>query len=293
MELFNYKIGAGHGLFSLMLGLGLVLIAALPALAGEPTGEIGPMNPTMFQCIDEDGGEIELDTVQDMISNDPSTETSSCSDNFNGVSDFGFDTTDAEKFRGYLRDLEEECDEEGGDLVPLQKTRIEGIVYEFHPVDPANPLTSEWQGVPSRDVLVTARGITFNINWGSEKDGTFFFPNLGAGPVVLSLGLPGDAHPINSDLVVKSSGREETLSVFLGFYRGDLPAPNAAQLRLPGGSLPFAAQEDIVLANECGLPMPNVGGVRPAGQPLWMMFLAAALLVLLPAGGLMQLKHRS
>jgi hypothetical protein len=282
---------AGRFIFILSLGFLLTIAGTTSARAGEPTGEIGPMNPTMFECVEEDGSTITLDTIQDIINNDSTTGTSSCTDNFKGVSDFGFDTTDAVLFRGYLSKLEDECKDKGGHLQPLAKTRIEGVVYEFHPVDPANPTTSEWEGVRSRDVPVIARGISFEIVWGTEKDGSFFFDHLGAGPIVLSMGLPGDAHPINPDLVVKSTGQQESIPVLLGFYRGDV-APNISQLRpVDGNTLPFAAQEDIVLANDCGLPMPNVGGSLPADQPLLLTILAAVVLAVLPLGGFLTLRR--
>lgn len=270
----------------------LVALSVTPARAGEPTGDVGPMNPTMFECVNDDGEIIELDTIRDMIANDATTETSSCLDNFEGVSDFGFDTTDAVLFRGYLERIDDECDREGGELRPVQRTRIEGTVYEFHPVDPANPQASEWVGVPSRSVPVLATGIGMEIMWGSEEDGSFAFSNLGAGPIQLNLRLPPDAHPINPGLIVKSSGREETLTVFLGFYRGNLPAPNISQLRAVNGSaLPFAADEDLVLANRCGLPIPNVGGEPAPARPVSLVLLAGALLAALPLGGLLALRR--
>lgn len=279
-------------LIAVLAALLLVALTVMPTRAGEPTGDIGPMNPTMFECIDDDGDIIELDTIQDIIDNDATTETSSCLDNFEGVSDFGFDTTDSVLFEGYLDRIEDECEEEGGDLQPVQRTRIEGTVYEFHPVDPANPGTSEWVGVPSRDVPVVAQGIGLDTFWGSEEDGSFAFSNLGAGPIQLNLRLPPDAHPINPGQIIKSTGRDETLPVFLGFYRGDLPAPSISQLRsINGSALPFAAEEDLVLANRCGLPIPNVGGAPAPARPISLIILAAAFLAALPLGGLLTLRR--
>jgi hypothetical protein len=290
----RFYVKSGPWQFAAVLVTVLVLAAgyALPARAGEPTGEVGPVNPTMFECIDEDGGIIELDTIQDIISNDATTETSSCTDNFEGVSDFGFDTTDSVLLEGFINRLEDECDEEGGDLRPIRRTRIEGFVYEFYPVDAANPQTSDWVGGPSRDVPVIARGIGFESVWGSEENGSFSFINLGAGPIELNLGLPPDAHPINPRLIVKSTGMEETIPVFLGFYRGNLPAPNISQLRpVDGGSLPFASQDDYVVANRCGLPMPDVGGTLSPSRPTFIVALALVLLVALPVGGLLKARR--
>lgn len=280
--------------YLLSFALLVAIVEAPLARAGEPVGEIGPINPTMFKCVDDDGEEIELDTINDVIKNDPTTEESSCLANFDVISDFGFDPTDGEQLRGFLERAENECEDKGGDLVPIRDTRIDGIVYEFHPTNAADPSGSDWLGVPSRDVPVVARGIGFEIEWGSEKDGTFIFQNLGAGPIVLNLRLPFDAHPINPDLVVKSTGREETLTVFLGFYRGDFPLPTPNQLRIQdsGGTIPFAAPEDIVLAHQCGLPMPNVGGTLPPKQPFSIMALAAIILIILPAAGLLKLRQQ-
>lgn len=275
----------------------LVIVSSntVPVEAGEPVGEVGPINPTMFKCIDEDdGSEIQLDTIDDIIQNDPTTETSSCLANFDVVSDFGFDPTDGGQLKGFLERAENECDDKGGDLVPIRDTRIDGIVFEFHPTNPLDPENSDWLGVPSRDVPVEARGIGFQIEWGSEKDGTFLFQNLGAGPIILNLRLPPDAHPINPNLVVKSTGREETLTVFMAFYRGDLPAPRIDQLFLDGeGTIPFTAPEDIVLATNCGLPIPGVGGTLPQEKPFSIVALAAVLLVILPAAGLIKLYRAS
>lgn len=278
-------------MFALLL---LTVLNPVPVQAGDPVGEVGPINPTMFKCVDEeDGNEIELDIINDLISNDPTTEDSSCFPPLDEISDFGFDPTDSGQLQGFLERAEDECDDEGGDLVPVRDTRIDGIVFEFHPTNPADPVNSDWLGVASRDVPVVARGIDFQIEWGTEKDGTFLFQNLGAGPIALSLRLPPDAHPINPDLVIKSTGREETLTVFLGFYRGDLPTPSPNQLVIEGeGTLPFASQEDIVIAHNCGLPMPSVGGTLPAKELTSIKALAAILLVILPAAGLLKLRQR-
>lgn len=265
-----------------------------PVRAGEPTGEIGPMNPTMFKCVSKEDPRttIELDIIQNIITNDHTTETSSCTTNFDIVSDFGFDTTDAVEFRGFLKDAERECSEKDGRLEKVADTRIEGIVYEFHPENPLDPQGSDWVGVRSRDVPVVARGITFEIEWGSEKDGTFFFDHMGAGPIVLNLRLPPDAHPLNPNLVVKSTGLQETRTVFLGFYRGDLPEPGMFQLHTEDGrNLPFATDDDIFLANNCGLPMPNVGGILPPEKPTSILALAAAMLVILPTVGFLKLRQ--
>ncbi len=290
----------------------LMMANTNPVQAGEPTGEIGPMNPTMFKCVTKGGSEeetsetgeiisskpvasgevIELDAINEIINNDPTTENSNCTSNFDIISDFGFNTTDAEEFKAFLKKAERECNKKGGRLVTVADTRIDGIVYEFHPTNPADPEGAEWRGVRSRDVPVVARGITFVIEWGSEKDGTFLFQNLGAGPIVLNLRLPPDAHPINPNLIVKSTGLAETRTVILAFYRGDYPPPKFSQMRTEEGNpLPFVSDEDIVLANNCGLAMPNVGGILPQDKPISILILAAMILVTLPTVGLLKLRQ--
>ncbi len=291
----------------------LFTLSPNPAQAGDPVAVIGPINPLMYRCEDDivdegndedddadddsssskggkggGGEEIELDIFNAILDNDPSTETSSCTTNFGVISDFSFDTKDAVLMRGFLEKASEECIDRGGTLLEIKDTHIDGIVYEFHPEDPNNPETSRWRGVPSRDVPVVARGITFVIEWGSEKDGTYFFHNLGAGPIVLNLRLPADAHPINPDLVIQSTGFEEVLTAHLGFYRGDYVPPNISQLSLP---LPFVTHEAFVLAhNQCGLPMPNVGGTLPQKKPISTLFLAGLLLAVLPVAGFIKLR---
>jgi hypothetical protein len=256
---------------------------ALPVKAGDPPGEIGVMNPTMFKCIDKDnrrvikeqpdrfkkivtkryefvhgGIEYDLNSINEILSEYPNAREESCIKELDV--DYGFNPYDDKEFNSYLDRLESECkrESENGIVVPITDTRIEGIVYEFHPEDRANPAESNWFAVPSRDVMVRARGITFEIFWGSGEEGYYYFPNLGAGPIVLDLQLPRDAHAINPDVVIFSSGLEETWTVFMGFYRGDVPPPDPMQLKTPDGNfLPFVTLADIKQMNKCGSPQTN------------------------------------
>lgn len=304
---------------ALILGMLLVMGFVLPDLvrAGEPTGKIGPMNPTMFKCVNEkDPTEILIDRLaiepsKTIAENDPTTADSRCTSI--GISDFGFDTHDAVLFRGHLAELESMCNkEENGILVPVEDTRIEGYVYEFHP-DVKNP--GEWFSVPSRDVKVVTKGITFEVYWGSGEDGYYYYPNgFGAGPIVINLDLPRDAHPINPNVIINSTGLEETWTVFMGFYRGDTPPSDVTVLRTPGGNaLPFSTLADIEILSQCGyqdlprvakslLPeleppstisptveMPNVGGILPQSTPTGLIILAITLVIGLPAAGLVTL----
>ncbi len=254
-----------------------------PAQAGDPPGEIGVMNPTMFKCVSKDnrkavydqhdpwqkglskryvfvkgGVEYDLNSINEILSEYPDAREESCIKELDV--DYGFNPYDAQEFNAYLDRLKGQCrdQDENGIIVPIEDTRIEGTVYEFHPKDPANPAKSEWFAVPSRDVMVRARGITFEIFWGSGNEGGYYFPHLGAGPIVMDLRLPEDAHAINPDVVIFSSGLEETWTVFLGFYRGDVPPPNPTQLKTPDGNfLPFVTLADIKSMNRCGSPQTN------------------------------------
>lgn len=313
----------GQGLMKrtiLILGMALVLATGYPRAveAGEPTGKIGPLNPTMFRCVDKNDSRviikdnIELAKIQEIVDNDPTTLDSMCTSTT--VSDFGFDTTDGAQMNAFLDSLKDECDDEGGRLIKIEDTRIEGFVYEFHP-DVQNP--GEWFPVPSRDVPVIAQGIDFEVFWGSAEDGSFYFPNgFGAGPIILSLRLPPDAHPVNPNVVINSTGLDETWTVFLGFYRGDTPPQDVTQLKAPNGSfLPFTTLADLEMLSQCGyidlpevaeavLPsipppstltdtveMPNVGGILPHQQPTGVILLAVILAVVLPAAGIYRLRQ--
>lgn len=317
----------------IVVGLTLLLIWAAPAQAGEPTGEIGVMNPTMFKCVTKDntevtlvqpdpfkkiverqytfkrgGEEFQIDRLNEILTEYPNAREETCVNELNV--DYGFNPYDAQEFNAYLDKLGRQCREQDPKAVirPVEDTLIEGYVYEYHPEDSNNPATSDWFGVPSRDVPVRARGITFEIFWGSGEDGYYYFPNLGAGPITLDLQLPPDAHPINPKVVIFSNGLESTWTVFLGFYRGKVAPPNPSQLKTPDGNfLPFVTLSDIEKMSKCGstelpdvvqsvLPpgtvgtsiagMPNVGGVLGDDTPsLAVIVLAALLLVALPVAG--------
>jgi hypothetical protein len=301
------------------IALGLMLLTAAPALAGEPTGKVGPPNPTMFRCVDKDDGReivldrLALDKIKEIADNDSSTLDSMCTST--GISDFGFNTYDGGQFKAFLADLEDQCEDEGGVVVPITDTRIEGYVYEFHP-DTQNP--GSWFPVPSRDVKVVAKGISFEVFWGSEPDGYYYYPNgFGAGPIVINLELPRDAHVINPNVIINSTGLEETWTVFMGFYRGDAEPPDVTLLRTPdGNALPFSTLQDLEILSQCGfkdlpqvaksilpvivppstvsptIEMPNVGGILAQPPSVAVVVLAAALAVALPAVGLLRLRRR-
>lgn len=305
------------------VALWLILLSISSVQAGEPTGKVGPRNPTMYKCVDKDDyrkiiiDRLELEPIKEMSENDPSTLDSNCF--VTTVSDFGFDTHDAVLFRGHLEELQDICEEEDEDgvLVPIEETRIEGYVYEYHP-DVQNP--GQWFPVPSRDVPVFAKGITFEVFWGTEYNGYYYYPNgFGAGPIILSLKLPRDAHPINPNVVINSTGLEETWTVFLGFYRGDVAPADVTQLRTPNGNyLPFTTLEDLETLSRCGymdlpavaqsvlpdvappgsaisptIQIPNVGGTLPQEQSSTVVVLAIILAIALPIAGFLKLRQKN
>ncbi len=305
------------------VALWLILLSIDSVQAGEPTGKVGPRNPTMYKCVDKDDyrkvilDRLELEPIKDMADNDPSTLDSSCFETT--ISDFGFDTRDAVLFKGHLEDLERICEneDEDGVLIPIEETRIEGYVYEFHP-DVQNP--GQWFPVPSRDVPVFAKGIGFEVFWGTAEDGYYYYPNgFGAGPIILSLKLPRDAHPINPNVVINSTGLEETWTVFLGFYRGDVAPADVTQLRTPNGNfLPFTTLADLETLSRCGymdlpnvaksvlpdlpppgsaisptIQIPNVGGTLPQERSITLVIVAVILAIALPVAGFLKLRQRN
>ncbi len=327
-----------------MRHLTLILVVCLLAVAGattvdtvragEPTGEIGPMNPTMFKCVDRDGKELiqpdpfrkptvrvfvrggeeyGLQTIEDFLAENPDARESICTSDLQ--IDFGFDTKEAEQFNAYLEELEDECEDESefARIVPIRDTRIEGFVYEFHPRNPEDPENSDWFAVPSKNVPVLAKGITFEIFWNSDDNGSFYFDNLGAGPILLNLQLPPDAHMINPNIYLDSTGLEETQRTDLGFYRGDVGPPDPEILVTSDGRpLPFLGFGDIENLSMCGysdLPavaaslsppetdspdepgMPNVGGVRSQETAVSIIALSLLLVILLPTAGFVTLRR--
>jgi hypothetical protein len=162
---------------------------------------IGPMDIDLFECVvtkNEDGSDKK---PWETVSIDKDREE--------------IKKKSVGKTQDDINALEEACSrkERGrSKLIPIAKTKIEGYVYEFHPEDPDNPATSEWFAVPSRDVPVIAEGVTFEIFWGSEPDGYFYFykTRFGKGPIILNLRLPEDAHQVNPNIVIESTGLDET-----------------------------------------------------------------------------------
>jgi len=273
---------------ALAFALALTLAFPAPTHAGDPEDIIGPVNLDLWECIDRDrSDDVEGDEVPD---------------DFEIINiDEWRDKVERESVGNYADDakkLDEYCDweEDGARLEHFPKTKIEGYVYEFHPSDPENPAESEWFAVPSRDVPVIAEGVTFEIFWGSEPDGYFYFykTRFGEGPIMLNLRLPEDAHPVNPDVLIESTGLDETWTVFLGFYRGDVPPPNIDQLKTPDGNLlPFGNTTfESIVGLDGKSALPGVGGVLPQNNSTILLVLAGLVAVVLPAAGLFRLRQK-
>ncbi len=302
-------------LYFLTTFIGLFIVSAGIAWAGEPINEIGPMEPTMFRCIDDEGDTL----FEEWFDPHSATEKNTCVDDGNNINYFVdgrlFDATDSGQFNALLADYDRECDSIGGNLIPIRDTRVEGVVYEFRPTNPDNLAVTEWFGIPVKDVIVEAQGISFEIIWGTDDNGTYYFDGLGAGPVLLNLRLPPDAHMLNPNAYVASSGIDETLKVNLGYYRGDF-RPQITQLVTPDGvPLSYLELFDIEELSQCGyddLPaviesyeppsplidketalqtIPNVGGVLPIKTSASTIGVALFFLIVLPTAGILKIRR--
>jgi len=290
MKGYHNKLRRFHLSFAVIVALILTFINIAHSQAGDPDKIIGPMNLDKFECLetrkDPAEGEDEGEKIDPPEEVDISEELAQIKSESRG------------DIKEDIAKLEDACDNatNAGIFRPITKTRIEGKVFEFHPVDPDNPATSEWFAVPSQDVPVIAEGVTFEIFWGSAPDGSFLYANtFGEGPIMLNLRLPEDAHPINPDILIESTGLDETWTVFLGFYRGDVPPPNVDQLKTPNGNfLPFGNTKfESIVGLDGKSALPGVGGVLPDEVPFSVIVLAAVVLVVLPTAGIYKLRHRS
>ncbi|HEX9923702.1 MAG TPA: hypothetical protein VGD99_13680 [Anaerolineae bacterium] len=260
----------------------LAVVPLTPASAGDPDKTVGGINPNHYVCVTPDHVVINLDSdaVDSSGNFDPDIEVD-------------------------LEELEDDCDRfkdsQDARVELLRQSRLEGFVFEFHPAPNA---PGGWQGVASSDVLVVASGPGFEIFWGSEKDGFYYFDYLGAGPVTLNLRLPPDAHPINPNITVVTDGFARVVTVPLGFYRGDTPPDDVEALRLPAGVTRFSTlppadtiYEDFLVSGDdpdTGIVsgMPNVGGILPSDQSVSTIVLAVIMLAVLPAAGILKLRQR-
>jgi len=259
----------------------LVMIG--PVQAGEPDWTVGPGDPNKLICVEENSHLwIPLN-----------------SDAFDYYETYNPEATvDPERLKRDCQKAEDAYRNAGYNahftVEYVRQTRIEGYVFEFHP-DPNGP--GGWTGVRSRDVPVVASGPGFEIIWGSEKDGLYFFNYLGSGPVTLNLRLPPDAHPINPNITVMTEGLPEVWEVDLAFYRGDYPPPDIDEIILPHDHprRKLVPPDTIIETDEeTGqiVEMPNVGGVLPLEQPIATITLAALILIILPTAGILTVRRK-
>ena len=257
----------------------LILVFTPPTQAGDPDKTVGGINPNHYVCVDSEGRIVDLDN--DAITGEGDSAT------------FDEDKTID------LDELEEECDDqgEGFEVELIRRSRLEGYVVEFHP-DPGAP--GGWRGVFSRDVPVVISGPGFEVFKGSDKDGSFYFDNLGAGPVTFNLRLPPDAHQTNPNITVVTDGLPNTTrGIYLGFYRGEVPPPDLEALVAPDGvPLPLANYTyDEYIASDTDpfsgdvTGMPSVGGVLSRQPSIYTIALAVVILVVLPVAGVLKLRR--
>lgn len=261
-----------------------LLIFATPTLAGEPDKTVGGINPNLYVCLTEDNKVVDV-------------ENDAVTDNGDGTVSYDPDiTVDLNKLK---RDCKKEEDKRNENLTVAlaHQSRVEGLVVEFH-LDPS--AVGGWRGVFSRDVPVVVSGPGFEVIRGSDKDGSFFLDNLGAGPVTFNLRLPEGAYPLNPNItVVTNSFNSVTSGIYLGFYRGekDLP-PDVSTVQTPDGLLLPPANftyDDLPGSGYASLSeltgMPSVGGILPPQQSAFVLALAAVILVVLPVAGFITLRR--
>ena len=271
-------------LFIIGLALFLIFAHTVDTHAGDPVNIPGGWNIDKLECLEleEEDGTLK-DPPEEIDIDEEREEIKGRSQGDNNAD---------------IADLEDVCDDLTRKHIfrPIEKTNIEGKVFEFHPVDPSNPAESEWFAVPSHSVPVFATGIGFQIFWVSEPDGSFYFykTRFGEGPIVLNLKLPEDAHPLNPNILIESTGEDETWTVFLGFYRGDVPPPNIDQLKTPNGNfLPFAnTRFEGLVGIDSKLILPGVGGELQQETSPFVIIAAALMLIVLPGAGFYTLRRR-
>ena len=267
-------------LLAILLLPGLIFIT--PVQAGDPDWTIQPGDKNFLVCANYEHLVFPID--------------SDAFTNGGEVTEFDFDPdidVDAKRLEKDCKDADARYEDELN-VEYLQQTRIEGYVFEFHP-NPDAP--GGWMAVPSRDVPVVAHGPGFEVVWGSEKDGQYFFNYFGAGPITLDLRLPPDAHPIYPNITVMSRSFSEVWTVDLAFYRGNYPPPNVEEISLPPQyprNKLVPADTIIEVDEETGqiVMMPNVGGVLPLDQPVATITLAALILIILPTAGILTVRRK-
>ncbi|MCB0166211.1 MAG: hypothetical protein KDI79_18415 [Anaerolineae bacterium] len=274
-----------HLIVGLMLAFVSALALAAPARAGDPDDVVGGFDLRDFECLqrgnnnDNDNEEHDGDFDQ-VVDIDQARDEIISRSTGNATED--------------LKDLEGACDRLAkgeGRLVPIQKTKIEGYVYEFIP----GGEDDEWIAIPAAGIPVVAEGISFEIYWVSESNGYFYFykTRFGSGPILLNMQLPPNTTAINPNILIESTGREETWTIYFGFYRGNTPPPNIEDLRTPDDEpLPVS---DSAFYNFTGIDgrsaLPAVGGIKEERESTPVAALAAIVAIILPVIGIITIRR--
>ncbi|MCB1318971.1 MAG: hypothetical protein KDK34_01895, partial [Leptospiraceae bacterium] len=131
--------------------------------------------------------------------------------------------------------------------------------------------------------------------WISEDNGYFYFykTRFGSGPILLNMQLPPGTTAINPNILVESTGREETWTIYFGYYRGDVGPANIEDLRTPDGEpLPMS---DSKFYNFTGIDgrsaLPAVGGIKEEDNSMTVMAMAAAIAIILPVIGVITIRR--
>lgn len=269
------------------LTLGLVVILALagPIQAGDPDGVVGGADLELFECLergnDDDGDDDEHDGEFDSVVDIDEARRDIIQRSTGNTAE------DLESLRGACDRLAEG----EGRLVPIERTEIVGYVYEFIP----GGEDGEWIAIPVGGIPVAAEGISFEIFWVSEKDGYFYFykTRFGAGPILLNLQLPPGATAINPNILIESTGLEQTWTIYLGFYRGDTPPPDIEDLRTPDGfPLPMSDSKFYDFTGLDGRSaLPAVGGIKEEDKSMPVAALAAIIAIVLPVIGIITIRR--
>lgn len=284
----RYRRTAPYIIIAIAFAVLAALFAVSTSQAGDPDDVVGGVDLELFECF----GRSDDDDDDNNNNNEDNDDLDESVDIDEARRDILEESTG--NSGEDLAKLASACDRLAngpGKLVPIEETEIVGYVYEFVPT---SPNAEEWYAIPVSGIQVVAEGIGFEIFWVSEKDGFFYFykTRFGAGPILLNLQLPPNAHPINPNVLIESSGREQTWTVFLGFYRGDTAPPNPEDLRTPDGErLPFGDStfyENVGLDGRSALPA--VGGIKEEKNSTPVIALAAIFAIILPVVGIMRLR---
>lgn len=282
------KLGGLQPIY-LIVGLALALVVMLalagPIHAGDPDEVVGGVDLELFECLErsdnDDGDEDEHDGEFDNVVDIDEARRDIIQRSTGDIN------SDLEA----LRKICDKLAEGEGRLVPIERTEIVGYVYEFIP----GGEDGEWIAIPAAGIPVVAEGISFEIFWVSENNGYFYFykTRFGSGPILMNMQLPPGATAINPDILIESTGLEDIWTVYLGFYRGDMPPPDIEDLRTPDGfRLPTSDSKFYDFTGIDGRSaLPAVGGIKEEEKSMPVAALAAVIAIILPVIGIITIRR--